>query len=155
MIFISHRGNLSGSNKNEENKPTYINLALDKHFDVEVDVWVVDDTLFLGHDYPQYKISLQFLQNNKLWCHAKNLKALEVLLDNNIHVFFHDKDDYILTSKNFIWGYPGKNITKNVINVLPELTNTNIDFQCKGICSDYISLYKAKYESKSSGVPKE
>jgi hypothetical protein len=42
MIFISHRGNLSGINKNEENKPEYILNALNSNFSVEVDIWYKD-----------------------------------------------------------------------------------------------------------------
>ena len=38
MYFISHRGNISGIDKNNENKPEYIEKALSLGFDVEVDV---------------------------------------------------------------------------------------------------------------------
>ena len=36
LIFISHRGNLNGPNKKEENKIEYINHALKKNFDVDI-----------------------------------------------------------------------------------------------------------------------
>ena len=39
MILISHRGNLSGINKESENNPNYIKKAMDSGFDVEVDIW--------------------------------------------------------------------------------------------------------------------
>jgi len=38
MYYISHRGNLSGSQPEFENKPAYIVEALNKGFDVEIDV---------------------------------------------------------------------------------------------------------------------
>ena len=55
MIFIAHRGNLSGPQPENENKLAYIQAALDKGFSVEVDVIDFDehDTFTLGHDNRQ------------------------------------------------------------------------------------------------------
>ena len=72
MIYISHRGNLEGKNPERENHPIYIIEALSQGYDVEIDVWYVDRSFFLGHDAPQYKVDTKFLQNANLWCHAKN-----------------------------------------------------------------------------------
>jgi len=136
--LISHRGNLDKKNVFRENSPEYILEAIKYGFDVEIDVWL-DDILFLGHDFPKYPIELSFLQNDKLWCHAKNLAALSFMIENHIHCFWHQQDDVTLTSKNYIWTYPGKNISnKFAIAVLPEeVENWNIN-QAYGICSDYI-----------------
>jgi len=143
VIFISHRGNTIGSNPKLENNPKYILATLNKNYDVEIDVWFVKDTFYLGHDEPQYEVSLLFLQNSKLWCHAKNLQALQNLLKNNIHCFWHQNDDYTLTSKGVIWTYPGKLLTKNSICVMPEKANKIIDTSnCLGVCSDFIEDYK-------------
>lgn len=62
MIFISHRGNLNGPNKIEENKIEYIEEALNKKFDVEIDLWFVNKNFFLGHDKPQYKVDKKFFK---------------------------------------------------------------------------------------------
>jgi len=48
--FISHRGNLAGPMPEFENRPDYIDNALDLGFDVEVDLWSYDNKFFLGHD---------------------------------------------------------------------------------------------------------
>ena len=42
MILISHRGNLNGTSP-FENHPEYIQKALLKGFDVEIDVWFFGD----------------------------------------------------------------------------------------------------------------
>ena len=47
MIFISHRGNLSGPNPKLENSINYINEAL-KKFDVEIDLWFHQRKILLG-----------------------------------------------------------------------------------------------------------
>jgi len=143
VIFISHRGNTTGPNPKLENNPEYILAALNKNYDVEIDVWFVKDTFYLGHDEPQYEVSLFFLQNSKLWCHAKNVSALEHMLLRNIHCFWHQKDDYTITSKGFIWTYPGNKLTSNSICVMPESNNKNLDTSiCLGVCSDFIEDYR-------------
>ena len=140
MILIAHRGNVSGSSE-YENHPDYIEEALKLGYDCEVDVWRKDDEYWLGHDEPVYDISKSFLQNNKLWCHAKNLEALDMMLKDDIHCFWHQNDDYTITSRGFIWAYPGMELTQNCICVLPEL-NKEIDFSnCYGICTDYPVKY--------------
>ena len=65
MILISHRGNLNGKT-DDENKPKYIEQALNQGFDVEIDVWYIDNQFWLGHDKPQYKISEGFLEHPNL-----------------------------------------------------------------------------------------
>tara|TARA_R110002020_G_scaffold174030_3_gene365035 strand:+ start:425 stop:871 length:447 start_codon:yes stop_codon:yes gene_type:complete len=141
MIYISHRGNLYGKIEESENNPIYIDKALEEGFDVEIDVWYKDDKLYLGHDSPIYEIKLKYLKNKKLWCHAKNVEALNLMLDNDIHCFWHQEDDVTLTSTGIIWTYPGKQLTSKSICVLPE-KNNEIPKKCLGICSDYIVYYK-------------
>ena len=73
MIFISHRGNLDGQDKENENKPEQIMKVLDLGYYVEIDVWLINSDIYLGHDSPQYKIDKLFLLNDRLICHAKNI----------------------------------------------------------------------------------
>jgi len=136
--IIAHRGNIDGIEKNYENQPDYINNAINLGFDVEIDVWFIKDRLYLGHDEPQYEVNLKFLQNDKLWCHAKNIVALQYMLLHNVHCFWHQTDDVVLTSKGFMWTYPGKELTYNSICVMPETYCSLKKLpQCRGYCSDY------------------
>ena len=48
MLYISHRGNLDGINKEFENKPPYILNALKKKFNVEVDIWFKKGEFFVN-----------------------------------------------------------------------------------------------------------
>ena len=102
MFIISHRGNTNGVNKKLENDPAHLQSLSDMGIDVEIDVWFDGEQLFLGHDEPEHKIDLDFLRNEKFWCHAKNLLALEYMLENKIHCFWHQSDDYTLTSNGVI-----------------------------------------------------
>lgn len=107
MIKIAHRGNTKGRKEDLENSPEYINTALKDGYYCEVDVWLIDKGLFLGHDEPKYPIEIGFLINDKLICHAKNIEALHLMLDfPDIHCFWHQEDTCTLTSKNYVWKYP-------------------------------------------------
>lgn len=142
--YISHRGNLDGRIINSENSPDYVSNALSQGYEIEIDVWFVNGSFYLGHDEPLYLVTERFLENEKLWCHAKNEEAFHKMLSNNkIHSFWHQTDDYTLTSKGILWVFPGKKVYENSIWVLPEKTIfKNIMINCLGICSDYISKYK-------------
>jgi hypothetical protein len=144
MILIAHRGNINGKNPELENSITYINEAIKLEYNVEVDVWMINGVLFLGHDKPQYKITLHWLDENidYLWVHCKNLQAIEWFnITNQYNYFWHQEDTVTLTSKGYIWAYPGNQPIKKSIAVLPELNNENV-YECLGICSDYIQEYK-------------
>ena len=144
MILIAHRGNINGKNPELENSITYINEAIKLGYNVEVDVWMINGVLFLGHDKPQYKITLHWLDENidYLWVHCKNLQAIEWFnITNQYNYFWHQEDTVTLTSKGYIWAYPGNQPIKKSIAVLPELNNENV-YECLGICSDYIQEYK-------------
>jgi len=164
MKYIAHRGNINGPNP-LENHPDYIKKALELGYDVEIDVWLIDNhsssigagvtggrfvepnidnKLFLGHDGPQYEITIDFLKNNGLWCHAKNLNALYLMLENDIHCFWHQNDDFTITSRGFIWSYPGKELTNNSICLMPEWNNSEIDENCYAVCSDFVFKYRSE-----------
>ena len=142
MILIAHRGNIRGQNKELENNPDYILNSIKEGYNVEVDVRYINDQWYLGHDEPQYKIDLNFLKNKNLWCHAKNLEGFLNLLDNKIRCFWHQNDNFTLTSDGYIWTYPGFDLTKKSICVMPEWSKKEISLECAGICSDFIEKYR-------------
>lgn len=147
MILISHRGNINGRIPEVENQPDYIDDTIKLGYNVEIDIWVIKDVFYLGHDEPQHIISLDWLyeRKDKLWIHCKNIEAIEWFNSflGTYNYFWHQEDIVTLTSKNYIWAYPGKQPIKNSIAVMPELNNDNIH-QCIGICSDFIQNYKNK-----------
>jgi len=141
MIYIAHRGLFNGPDKDKENSPAQINQAIFKGYDVEVDVWFKDGKWFLGHDEPTYEIDFEFLEQPGLWIHAKNLPALYVLTGTFTNYFWHQEDNFTLTSHGYIWTYPGKQLTKHSICVMPEWNNDiskNFNPDCYGICSDFV-----------------
>ena len=144
MILISHRGNIDKKLLNLENHPDYIDQAIGLDYSVEVDIRVIEGSFYLGHDKPQYGVTQDWLNKrlDKLWIHCKNIEAVEwFVMIGRFNYFWHETDTLTLTSKGYIWVYPGKQIVKNSIAVLPEIFNDNIS-ECVGICSDNIKNYK-------------
>jgi len=140
MYRISHRGNLRGKT-DQENKVAYIEEAIAAGFEVEIDVWFLNGQFYLGHDGPQETVPESFLGTYGLWCHAKNFDALDRMLPfGNIHCFWHQDDDFTLTSRGHLWTYPGKPLAKNSICVLPEQFDVD-PTECLGVCSDFIVRY--------------
>ena len=164
MIIISHRGNLNGPNPQDENKPDYIDSAYELtagKIQIEADIRFIDKKWYLGHDGADYPVSLRWMKerNHFIWWHVKNLDALvelnrisakshEVYLTEDqfsrkqvFFYFWHQNDDYTLTSGGHIWTFPNKPIRgKNSIIVL----NNKQDVPPKGIfgiCTDYPLKY--------------
>jgi hypothetical protein len=144
MIKISHRGNINGKFESYENEPNYIDLAISKGYDVEVDVWFIDNILWLGHDNPQYGVDFRWFRDrlSKLWIHCKDINSVIFFKEcgYDFNYFWHQEDHITLTSLNFIWAYPGKQPIKDSISVLPEINNEDTSL-CLGVCSDFIENY--------------
>jgi hypothetical protein len=149
MVCIAHRGNTNGPNPTRENTRAYIEEALLKGFDVEIDVWGVEGRLFLGHDKGLEPISTEYLHENfdHLWVHCKNVEAIDLIHAHTPRTkyFWHQTDDYTLTSNGYVWCYPGMAMPKSRgIMVMPEVLVT-LDVICEfaqtnlyAICSDLV-----------------
>lgn len=155
MIYISHRGNIDGPIPRHENTPGYIEDAINRGFDVEIDVWGSKGDLWLGHDRPTETVSLHYLRGlaNRLWIHCKNGDALAKIQARVLEAryFFHHTDDYTMVSNGIIWCYPGKLPQgPHSIVVLPEtwMSQESIAKYCSyhgvfGVCSDFVGKIKA------------
>ena len=144
MIKIAHRGNIYGPST-MENHPDHILSAINLGYDVEIDVWNIDNLYYLGHDKPKFLIDFNFLESisNNAWVHCKNLSALTKLsMINNINCFWHQQDDHTLTSMGYVWTYPGKSCEERSILVYLGMPNKDIlSKNFYGICSDFVGNF--------------
>ena len=150
MRFISHRGNISQINRDLENRPSQIIQAIELGYDCEIDLWLSEGRLYLGHDSPQYHIESDFLLQyvRSLWVHCKNIEAILWCKECNserINYFWHQQDKVTLTSLGFIWAFPGFQPIRNSIAVMPEINQECELKSCLGICSDQIEFYRKEY----------
>ena len=63
MKIIAHRANIGGQDSAVENSPEQIDKCIELGYDVEIDLRYhkTTDTFWLGHDEPQYKVSMWWL----------------------------------------------------------------------------------------------
>jgi hypothetical protein len=94
-------------------------------------------------------MSIDILKNPKVYVHCKDIDTLFFFRKSypDVHVFFHDVDEVVLTSKNELWTYPGKKLTEYSIcvmddeNLLKMLQDEKI--KILGICSDNLKRYES------------
>lgn len=149
MKLIAHRGNLEGPNPDKENQPDYITSALKAGHDVEVDVWYQNKKWYLGHDNPKYQVKYDFLAERKFWLHAKNGDAFHLLLEDfTLNVFWHTDEDWVLTSKRYIWTYPTKQLYPESICVMPERGWMGDLTKCHAVCTDFVKEFPERFEKE-------
>lgn len=150
MKLIAHRGNINGKNPERENTESYIVNAINASYYVEIDLWVVNNNLYLGHDDPVNKISMDFLREHAshLFIHCRDLKTLEFLSNHEdaskFRYFYHTVEPAVMTNHGEIIMHSHANMCiKNSIYMLPEILGIEDVYlkNCSGICSDVISNY--------------
>lgn len=88
--------------------PAQIDEAISLGFDVEIDLWLHNESLYLGHDRPEHETSDRFLidRSSSLWIHAKSVDTVSFLLRSDLNWFWHESDKFTLTSKGIPWSFP-------------------------------------------------
>jgi len=140
--WICHRALKNGPTPHLENKESEILDRLREGWGVEIDVWYLDGKWWLGHDKAtDLLLDKSILTHPRVWVHCKHLPAVErCIQQGTIHCFTHDSDEATLTSKQYIWCYPGNILGKKSVCVMPERHNFTIDDICMAeyVCSDYL-----------------
>lgn len=140
MKWIAHRGNLTGPNPEMENNPSYIEVALQAGYDAEIDVWLLSDGFYLGHDAPNYKTTRFFLQNKRLWVHCKNIAAfIELSNYQNVNCFYQTEEEMVMTSRGYLWAHSKCNAWNNN-TVVTKLDSRawQAPQHAYAVCSDYV-----------------
>jgi hypothetical protein len=151
MKIISHRGNLTGPNPEQENRPGYIEAAIAAGFEVEIDLWGRGGALAFGHDQPQFDIGHWWIEKRAgdLWIHCKDFKAEHFCIwANAVHWFTHKGMPRITTSTGETWHYPGATLQgPRPIACLPETVPDWDISGAWGICTDYPLKYRDLWKS--------
>ena len=152
MIYIAHRGNTDGPKPELENSPEYIDKALSEGFYAEIDVRKGNmiGEFIMGHDYGEHRLPIEWFEERKglLFIHAKDLATYTYFVgQKDFNVFWHQEDDYTLTSAGQIWAYPGSTLNEKTICVMPEnVLYSRVDLsRCFGICSDFVLNYRYEF----------
>jgi hypothetical protein len=145
-MLISHRGNLNGKITERENSKEYIDEAIKAGFYVEIDIRTKNNNLYLGHDEPQYLVTLEWLSERLefLIVHAKDFDSFNTLIEyNDLKIFFHTCEEHvIINNTKLFWSHDLKTASNKSIIPLLNLDDIKLHSHLKnkvfGICSDYI-----------------
>lgn len=144
MKIIAHRANLSGPDVKRENRIFAIEECVKYGLGVEIDLRFHEGQFYLGHDEAQEAVSLDWLKKHEdfLWIHCKDFQSLNELSGSNLNYFWHESDAYTLTSKNFIWTYPNKEVHSNSVIVCQTFEDTikYSETNAYAVCSDWGQL---------------
>lgn len=143
LKLVSHRGNTSGQDVEFENTPEYLLRALELGYDIELDVWMRGDHIYLGHDQPErvsHTHALWRAPKDRMWVHAKDLASLETFRVWRYNVFWNDKDAYALTSYGNVWANYDQAGDENTVHMLRKGEATPIG--CLGVCTDWPEDYR-------------
>ena len=146
MKLISHRGNIDGAVPQQENIPNKI-IEVSKNFRVEVDVWMIDGQLYLGHDKKNEAVNINFLKKFNCLVHCKNIEGFEFMSKEKKVESFYQSDELIIITSfgNYLYHSSAalnKNSIENSIHVFLE-KNGDIQFLDKthSLVTDYVTSY--------------
>jgi hypothetical protein len=154
MLYISYRGIYNGTNYEDANTPTQIRKALNSGYSCMVDVWRVDNKLYLGTDLPLVEVTPAYLQGRRFWLNVRNTAMQEwivtqpsALYPNYFWFTTPTPPPAYVTASNGKLITPGTvPINNNSVIYLPEVSDqsylSTIQLRCYGVCSTNLSFIK-------------
>lgn len=133
---------MDGPNSTLENRPDYVDKAIEAGFMVEVDLRLIGNQYFLGHDYPIWPVAFNWLNERRdsLLLHLKDISSLHTMIPQ-WNYFCHVNDPYTFTSQGKIWLH-SLDLTPDDRTIVPLMTKDLIRSyphkkHVHAICSDY------------------
>lgn len=153
MLYISYRGIFDGNDFQDANTPKQISKAFGYGSSVMVDVWRVDNKLYLGDDQPITEVTEKYLQGPRWYLNARNIDAQTWLASQSSNLYPNWFYFPTMPPPAYVTASNGKLITpgtvpinNNSIIFLPEITDrgcfSTVKLKCFGICSSYLTFIR-------------
>jgi len=154
MLYISYQGIYDGQNYEDANTPKQINKALGKGYSCLIDVWRVDNKLYVGNGQPLIEVTDKYIQGPRFWINAVNTDMQDwiatqssTLYPNYFHFDASTPPPPYATARN------GKLITPVTVHInsnsvffLPDINDrslyTMVKVKSYGICSGFLTFIK-------------
>ena len=150
MFYISYQGIYDGSNYEDANTPPQISKALQRGFSCLIDVWRIDNKLYVGNNQPTIEVTERYIQGNRFWINAKNTDMQtwiasqpSNLYPNYFHFDASTPPPPYATASNGKLITPGTvPINTNSVMFLPEINDRSlfsmVNVRCYAVCSTYL-----------------
>ena len=142
-IIISHLGNIDGRQPEKENQLKYLQVALDAGYHVCVEVVFKNGAFLLPSAAGMQNAPPAFFAKKRIWSRCHDADTLDALCNIGAHAFSATTADLTLTSHQFIWTLPPKELSLRSIAVYPEFADADwLDkYEPAGLCSNEPSRY--------------
>ena len=154
MLYISYQGIYDGQNYEDANTPKQINSALGKGFSCLINVWRINNKLYVGNGQPVIEVPEKYIQGNRFWINAVNTDMQtwiatqpSKLYPNYFNFAASTPPPPYATASNGKLITPGTvPINGNSVMFLPEINDrslyTMVKVKSYGICSGFLTLIK-------------
>jgi hypothetical protein len=154
MLYISYQGIYDGQDYESANTPTQINKALGKGYSCLINVWRVNNKLYVGNGQPLIEVTEAYIQGPRFWINAVNTDMQtwiatqsSTLYPNYFHFDASTPPPPYATASNGKLITPGTvPINNTSVMFLPEINDRSLYTMVKvksfGICSGFLTLIK-------------
>ncbi len=149
MYYISYQGIFDGQDYENANTPPQISKALGYGFSCLVDVWRIDNRLYVGNGQPLIEITEKYIQGPRFWINAKNI-AMQQWLEtqpSNLYpnYFWFDTPTpppaYVTASNGKLITPGTVPVSENSVVFLPEINDQSLFSTTKLRCFAVISCF--------------
>jgi hypothetical protein len=154
MLYISYQGIYDGQNYEDANTPKQINKALGKGFSCLIDVWRIDNKLYVGTEQPVIEVTEKYIQGPRFWINAVN-EDMQTWIATQSSTLYPNYFNFAASTPPppYATASNGKLITPGTVPIntssvmfLPEINDRSLYTMVKvksfGICSGFLTLIK-------------
>jgi hypothetical protein len=151
MLYISYQGIYDGQNYEYANTPNQIGKSFNNGFSCMVDVWRVDDKLYVGSIDNLIEVTNKYLQGNRFWIKCGDQNTYDWFTTQSLRQYpnyFYQPiyNENVTTSSNKLWTPGTVAVNDTSIIVLPEIADrgllSTVHLRCYGVCSTYLTFIK-------------
>lgn len=116
-LRIAKRGNFCGAKPSRENTIDYLKEAINRGYCIECDIWYdsKNDKFYLGHDKPEHVVYIEFLRDERIFVHAKDLITYSKLIKYKDVQCFYEYINYGYSIINdMIWFHKNQANISNI-----------------------------------------
>ena len=154
MLYISYQGIYDGQNYEDANTPKQINKALGKGFSCLIDVWRINNKLYVGNGQPLVEVTEKYIQGPRFWINAVNTD-MQTWIATQSSTLYPNYFNFAASTPPppYATASNGKLITPGTVPIntdsvmfLPEINDrslyTMVKVKSYGICSGFLTLIK-------------
>ena len=154
MLYISYQGIYDGQDYESANTPKQINKALGKGYCCLINVWRVDNKLYVGNGQPLIEVTEKYIQGPRFWINAVNTD-MQTWIATQSSTLYPNYFTFAASTPPppYATASNGKLITPGTVPIntssvmfLPEINDrslyTMVKVKSYGICSGFLTLIK-------------